>query len=206
MHLGDLVSWWHFFSPQRHQGTKTHQGIPDKFKKLKIGLISDTHGWIHPRLFEHFNDVDEIWHAGDIGNIETADALSVFKPLRAVYGNVDNAVVRRVFKETLIFNAEEVKIFITHIGGTPGHYDKRILARLKNDPPRILMCGHSHIAKVQNDPKSGFLYINPGAAGYQGFHMYMTAMKLCIEGTRIHDLQVIELGERGKVILPDHQG
>ena len=173
---------------------------------MKIGLISDTHGWIHPRLFEYFGDVDEIWHAGDIGNLETADALSVFKPLRAVYGNIDNAIVRRVFKEDLIFKAEEVKIFITHIGGTPGHYNKRVSASLKNDPPGIFMCGHSHIAKVQNDPKSGFLFINPGAAGYQGFHKYMTAMKLCIDGTRIHDLQVIELGERGKVILPGHQG
>ncbi|MCX6333627.1 MAG: metallophosphoesterase family protein [Bacteroidia bacterium] len=172
---------------------------------MKIGLISDTHGWIHPKLFEFFRDVDEIWHAGDIGNIETADALAAFKPLKAVYGNIDNATVRRAFKEHLIFKAEEVRVWITHIGGTPGHYDQRVKPRIYEDPPDIFMCGHSHIARVQNDPKAGFLYINPGSAGYQGFHIYMTAMILSVDGSKIHDLQVIELGERGKAILPDRQ-
>jgi putative phosphoesterase len=168
---------------------------------MKIGIISDTHGWIHPRLFEHFKDVDEIWHAGDIGNIETADALAAFRPLKAVYGNIDGADVRRAFKENLTFIADEVRVWITHIGGTPGHYDRRVKPDIYEDPPDIFICGHSHIARVQNDSKTGFLFINPGSAGYQGFHMYMTAMKLCIDGTKIHDFKLIELGERGRVIL-----
>ena len=172
---------------------------------MKIGLISDTHGWIHPRLFGHFEDVDEIWHAGDIGNLETADTLSAFRPLRAVYGNIDDAMVRRVYGENLRFMAEEVKVWITHIGGTPGHYNRRVRAAINEDQPQIFMCGHSHIALVRNDPKGGFLYINPGAAGYQGFHKYMTIATLHIDGSRIHDFKLIELGERGKAILPDHQ-
>ncbi len=102
---------------------------------MKIGLISDTHGWIHPRLFELFKDVDEIWHAGDIGNIETADSLAAFRPLKAVYGNIDGTEVRRAFKENLIFMAEEVKIWITHIGGTPGHYDRKVSPRFTEVSP-----------------------------------------------------------------------
>jgi putative phosphoesterase len=171
---------------------------------MKIGILSDTHGWIHPRLYELFSDVEEIWHAGDIGNIETADALSAFKPLRAVYGNIDNATVRRAFNEHMFFVAEKVRVWITHIGGTPGHYDKRVKPAIYDDPPDIFVCGHSHIARVQHDTKGGFLFINPGSAGYQGFHNYMTVITLCIDGTKIHDFQLIELGERGKVILPAH--
>jgi uncharacterized protein len=172
---------------------------------MKIGLLSDTHGWIHPGIYEHFRDVDEIWHAGDIGNLATADALAAFKPMKAVYGNIDGAQVRRVYPENLAFTSEEIRIWMTHIGGTPSHYDRRVVQRLREDPPGIFMCGHSHIARVQNDPVSGFLYINPGAAGYQGFHKYMTIITLHIDGTRIHDCRLIELGERGKVILPGSQ-
>jgi hypothetical protein len=171
---------------------------------VKIGLISDTHGWIHPGLFGHFSDVDEIWHAGDIGNMETADALAAFRPLKAVYGNIDGTDVRSAFNEHLIFRAEEVKVMIAHIGGTPGHYDRKVRPILLEDPPGIFMCGHSHIALVKSDPKAGLLFINPGAAGYQGFHKYMTIMTINIEGSRIFDFKLIELGERGKVILPGH--
>jgi putative phosphoesterase len=168
---------------------------------MKIGIISDTHGWIHPRLFEHFREVDEIWHAGDIGNIETADQLSSLKPLKAVYGNIDDATVRRAFKGRLDFTAEGISVMITHIGGSPDHYDRRLLPSLYNDPPDLFICGHSHIAKVMYDKKAGFLFINPGSAGYTGFHKYMTAIILSIDEKRIHDLKLIELGERGKVIL-----
>jgi putative phosphoesterase len=171
---------------------------------MKIGIISDTHGWIHPRLFELFSDVDEVWHAGDIGNIETADALAAFKPMKAVYGNIDDAFVRQAYKEHIFFLAEGVRVWITHIGGTPGHYVQRVKPVIYEDPPDIFMCGHSHIARVQNDTKGGFLYINPGSAGYQGFHKFMTVIRLCIDGRKIHDLQLIELGERGKIILQDH--
>jgi putative phosphoesterase len=167
---------------------------------MKIGLISDTHGWIHPRIFDHFAECDEIWHAGDIGNIETADKLAIFKPLKAVYGNIDNALVRKVYKEHLKFDIEEMKVWLTHIGGSPGHYDYRVKRGLNEEAPDIFICGHSHIAKVMYDKKSGFLYMNPGAAGYIGFHKYMTAIRFQIDGKNIHDLELIELGERGKVI------
>ena len=168
---------------------------------MKIGLISDTHGWIHPRLFDHFAECDEIWHAGDIGNIETADSLAGFKPLKAVYGNMDDALVRTVYKEHLLFNAEEVRVWITHIGGTPGHYDLRVKPAIYEDPPDIFVCGHSHIAKVMYDKKAGLLFVNPGAAGYIGFHKYMTAIRFQIDGKKIHDLELIELGERGRIAL-----
>jgi len=168
---------------------------------MKIGLLSDTHGWIHPRLFDHFAVCDEIWHAGDIGNIETADVLAGFKPLKAVYGNIDNAFIRTIYKENLIFMADEVRVWLTHIGGTPGHYDRKVLPSLIDNPPDLFICGHSHIAKVVYDKKAGFLYVNPGAAGYNGFHRYMTAIRFQIDGKSIHDLELIELGERGKVIL-----
>jgi uncharacterized protein len=167
---------------------------------MKIGLLSDTHGWIHPRLFDHFAECDEIWHAGDIGNIETADKLASFKPLRAVYGNIDDAVVRRVYKETIKFRVEEINVWMTHIGGTPGHYDQRVRNLIYTNPPDIFICGHSHIAKVMHDKKGGFLYINPGAAGYNGFHKYMTLIRFQIDKTGIHDLELIELGERGKAV------
>lgn len=168
---------------------------------MKIGLLSDTHGWIHPRLFDHFAGCDEIWHAGDIGNIETADILAAFKPLKAVYGNIDNSLVRKAYPENLIFMAEEIKVWLTHIGGTPGNYDRRVLPALKINSPDIFICGHSHIAKVIHDRRAGFLYINPGAAGFNGFHKYMTAIRFQIDGKNIHDLELIELGERGKIIL-----
>jgi putative phosphoesterase len=167
---------------------------------MKVGLISDTHGWIHPRLFEHFKDVDEIWHAGDIGNIETADNLAAFKKLRAVFGNVDNAVVRRAFPDHLKFKVEEIRIWITHIGGIPGNYDRRVLPGLFEESPDLFICGHSHIARVQYDKKAGFLYVNPGSAGFQGFHKFMTAIRFCIDGDKIHNLELIELGERSKII------
>lgn len=168
---------------------------------MKIGLLSDTHGWIHPRLFSHFDDCDEIWHAGDIGNIQTADTLAAFRPLRAVYGNIDDALVRKAYKEHLHFMAEDTRVWITHIGGSPGHYDQRVRSGLSGSPPDIFICGHSHIARVIYDKKLEFLYVNPGAAGYNGFHKYMTAIRFQIDGNRIHDLELIELGERGRTLI-----
>jgi uncharacterized protein len=165
---------------------------------MKIGLLSDTHGWIHPALWEHFTGCDEIWHAGDIGNIEIADALSAFKPFRAVHGNIDNDVVRRCYGEHLRMTIDEVKIWITHIGGSPGNYDRRVRLLLPENKPDLFICGHSHIAKVQYDHKAGMLYVNPGAAGYNGFHKYMTALRFSIDGRDIHDMELIELGERGR--------
>ncbi len=170
------------------------------FKKvMKIGLISDTHGWIHPSLFEHFAKCDEIWHAGDIGNMQTVDSLSSFKPLRAVSGNIDDSFVRRTFPEMLRFTIEDLKIWIRHIGGTPGHYSPEIKTEIYLNPPDIFICGHSHIAKVMYDKRAGLLFINPGAAGYTGFHKYMTAIRFEISDKKIHDLELIEMGLRGKI-------
>jgi putative phosphoesterase len=165
---------------------------------MKIGLISDTHGWIHPSLFKHFAECDEIWHAGDIGNIQTADALSSFKKLRAVYGNIDDSIVRSVFNESIRFTVGEMNIWMTHIGGTPGNYSPKVKSEIYVNPPDIFICGHSHIAKIIFDKRSGSLYINPGAAGYTGFHKYMTAIRFRIDEKKIHGLEVIEMGERGK--------
>jgi uncharacterized protein len=165
---------------------------------MKIGLISDTHGWIHPSLFEHFKECDEIWHAGDIGGIHTADSLSTFKPLRAVWGNIDDSVVRSVFPELLKFTIGEMKIWMIHIGGTPGHYSPKIINEIYQDPPDLFICGHSHIAKVMYDRKAGLLYINPGAAGYTGFHNYMTAIRFEIIDNRIQNLELIDMGLRRK--------
>jgi putative phosphoesterase len=168
---------------------------------MKVGLISDTHGWIHPRLFDLFSGCEEIWHAGDIGNIEIADSLAAFRPLRAVHGNIDDALVRTAFSENLRFRIDEKEIWMTHIGGTPGHYSPKVKKEIYVNPPDIFICGHSHIARVIYDKGAGLLYINPGAAGYTGFHKYMTAIRFNIDGKDIHDLELIELGERGKIVL-----
>jgi putative phosphoesterase len=165
---------------------------------MKIGLLSDTHGWIHSSIFEHFAACDEIWHAGDIGNIQTADALASFKLFRAVFGNIDDSIIRSVFKEDLRFTCEELDVWMTHNGGTPGNYSPKIRAEIYLNHPDIFICGHSHIAKVMFDKRAGSLYINPGAAGYTGFHKYMTVIRFQIDGKKIHDLELIEMGERGK--------
>jgi putative phosphoesterase len=166
---------------------------------MKIGLLSDTHGWIHPSLFHHFSECDEIWHAGDIGNISVVDTLSEFKTFRAVYGNIDDSKIRSMFSENLRFVAGGMKILITHIGGTPGNYSPGIRKEIYSDPPDIFICGHSHIAKVIFDKKAGALYINPGSAGYSGFHKYMTAIRFQIDDGKIHDLELIDMGERQRV-------
>lgn len=170
---------------------------------MKIGLLSDTHGWIHPRLYDFFKNCDELWHAGDIGNLQTADSLAAFKPLKAVFGNIDNAEVRSVYKEHLRFTAGEVNVWMTHIGGMPGHYDRRVIPAIYENPPDLFVCGHSHILKIMNDKRGGFLYINPGAAGYIGFHRMMTAVRFTIENKIIRDMEIVELGERGKQLSPD---
>ena len=166
---------------------------------MRIGLLSDTHGWIHPRLREFFKDVDEIWHAGDIGDAATADKLASYKQLRAVHGNIDGAELRRMYPADLHLDIEGKKIWIRHIGGYPGHYEPHVRQALITDPPDIFICGHSHIARVIFDRKMNLLYINPGAASYSGFHKVMTAVRFTIDKDGIHSLELIELGERGRV-------
>ena len=158
----------------------------------RIGLISDTHTYIHPRLFESFKECDEIWHAGDIGNIETADKLAAFKPLRAVYGNIDSHQVRIVYPEFQIFMCEDVKVLMTHIGGYPGRYQPAARNLIEKEKPGLFISGHSHILKVMYDKKYQLLHINPGAAGKSGLHKVITFVRFTIDGKQIKDLEIVE--------------
>ena len=160
---------------------------------IKIGLISDTHSWFDPRFYELFKDVDEIWHAGDIGDKKVLNAIENFKPYRAVYGNIDSAELRKELKKHERFMCENVDVWITHIGGYPGRYDRAIKKEITLNPPKLFICGHSHILKVMFDKKHDLLHINPGAAGRYGFHTVRTAIRFSIDGQKIKDLEVIEL-------------
>jgi uncharacterized protein len=162
----------------------------------KIGLLSDTHGYIDQRIFEYFKDCDEIWHAGDIGNIATADAISSVKPFRAVHGNIDGQDVRIVYPEILRFFCEQVDVMIKHIGGYPGNYDRSVKEILSVHPPKLFITGHSHILKAGFDKKNNVLHLNPGAAGKNGLHKVRTVMRFLIDKSDIKELEVIELGSR----------
>lgn len=162
----------------------------------KIGLISDTHGYLDPKVFKYFEAVDEIWHAGDIGTEEVSDQLAAFKPYKAVYGNIDGGKLRVMHPLNLVFMCEDVKVFITHIGGSPGRYNMEARKIIESEKPKLFICGHSHILKVQFDPKYQTLYMNPGAAGIHGFHKVKTLLRFTIDRDKIKDLEVIELGNR----------
>src|SRR5262245_42962213 len=138
----------------------------------KIGLLSDTHGYLDPKIFDHFKACDEVWHGGDIGTSDLADAMEKFKPFRAVFGNIDDAALQRRFPEDLFFKCESLNIWMTHIGGAPPGYNPRVKKILRENPcPHLFICGHSHILRVKRDPNfNNMLYLNPGAAGNQGFH------------------------------------
>lgn len=161
-----------------------------------IGLLSDTHGFINDRIFHHFESCDEIWHAGDIGNIETLEALERWKPVRAVFGNVDGHQVRAAAPEVQHFKCEGMKVIIKHIGGYPGRYDPSIRNILHMHTPDLFISGHSHILKVMPDKKLNLLHINPGAAGNTGIHKVITIVSFNIDGKHIRNLEVIELGKR----------
>ena len=162
----------------------------------RIGLLSDTHGYLDDAVFKYFDQCDEIWHAGDFGNIELADQLAAFKPLRGVYGNIDDRTVRLVYPEHLKFTVEQVSVWMTHIGGYPGKYNPKIKSEIYLNPPKIFISGHSHILKVMYDQKIGTLHLNPGAAGKQGWHKIRSLLKFCISEDKIHTLEAIELGSR----------
>ena len=158
----------------------------------RIGIISDTHGTFDERLREFLKDVDEIWHAGDIGSLELADEIAAFKPLRAVSGNIDGGVTRRVYPDFLSFECEQVSVLMTHIGGYPRRYDPRAVQRIQAVRPKLFIAGHSHILKVQYDPVYDLLAVNPGAAGEYGFHRTRTAVRLVIDGAQMRDMEVGE--------------
>jgi len=165
----------------------------------RIGILSDTHGFVEPRLFDFFASCNMLFHAGDIGSWEVADQLSAFKPLVAVYGNIDGSDVRAVFPEIQRTNCEEVDILMTHIGGYPGRYERKIYPVLKNYPPKLFITGHSHILKVMYDKTLQFLHINPGAMGNSGNHSVKTAIRLVVDGSNLKELEILEIARSLKM-------
>jgi uncharacterized protein len=161
----------------------------------KIGLLSDTHGYLPPEVFHHFAAVDEIWHSGDIGSVEVADTLENFKPFRAVFGNVDGHELRIRYPQDLRFDCESVSVWMTHIGGYPPKYTPLVKTLIVQNPPQLFISGHSHILKVIPDNHLHLLHINPGACGKQGWHKIKTLVRFDLESGQIRNLQVIELAK-----------
>lgn len=162
----------------------------------KILLLSDTHSHIDDRILNYVHQADEVWHAGDIGDLKVTDTIKKLKPLRAVYGNIDDHEARLEFPLNNRFMCEEMDVWITHIGGYPGKYNMAIREELKENPPQLFICGHSHILKVQFDKALNCLHMNPGAAGIYGFHQMRTMLRFEIDKGKIQQLEVIELGKR----------
>ena len=162
----------------------------------RIGLISDTHGYLDEAVFKHFDNCDEIWHGGDFGTAEIADKLKAFKPLRGVYGNIDGHDIRSEYPEKLRFACEEVNVMMIHIGGYPGRYVAAVKQELQTNPAQLFISGHSHILKIMYDDKLHCLHMNPGAAGKSGWHKVRTLIRFEIEGKQMKNCEVIELGKR----------
>ena len=163
----------------------------------RIGLLSDTHGHLDKSVYKHFEGCDEIWHGGDFGNIELANELAAFKPLKGVYGNIDGNDIRSVYPLQLQWQCEGVSVFMTHIGGYPGRYSKDVKQHLSTHPTQLFISGHSHILKIMYDDKFSCLHMNPGAAGNHGWHKVKTLVRFAIDGKAIKDCEVIEIGKRG---------
>ncbi|HEX8270662.1 MAG TPA: metallophosphoesterase family protein [Flavobacterium sp.] len=162
----------------------------------KILLLSDTHSHIDDSILKYVPDADEVWHAGDIGDLVVTDTLKILKPLRAVYGNIDDHKARMEFPLHNRFMCEGVDVWITHIGGYPGKYNPNLKMRLAENPPKLFIAGHSHILKVMFDKKLNLLHMNPGAAGKSGFHQVRTMLRFVIDGDKIKDLEIIEIGKK----------
>lgn len=158
-------------------------------------MLSDTHGFLDDAVYKYFDTCDEIWHAGDFGP-GVAEPLAQFKPLRGVYGNIDEGPLRAQFPEHLRFNCEAVDVWMTHIGGYPDRYAKQVKPEIYTKPPKLFICGHSHILKVIYDKKIQCLHVNPGAAGKYGWHKVRTLIRFCISEEKIHTLDAVELGNR----------
>jgi len=167
---------------------------------IRIGLISDTHGFLDPKVFNYFKEVDQIWHAGDVGTASIIEELGAFKPVLGVYGNIDGQDVRKMFPEHQKFTSEGVRVWMTHIGGKPPRYNPQVRAMINQRHPDLFICGHSHILAVMHDPKrKNVLYMNPGAAGRHGFHKERTLIRFSMELGKIKDVEVIKLGSRAKI-------
>ncbi len=163
---------------------------------VKIGLLSDTHSYLDQAVYKYFDQCDEIWHAGDIGNPNLIDEIKKFKPVRAVYGNIDGTEIRKEFPEIQSFTIEELKVVILHIGGYPPRYNSFSKPILIRHRPGLFICGHSHIAKAMYDQNLKLLHLNPGAAGKEGFHQVRTLMRFGVNGNKIENLEIIELAKR----------
>lgn len=166
----------------------------------KILLLSDTHSHMDEKILKYVQLADEVWHAGDIGDLNVTDTLKSHKPLRGVYGNIDDDKARMEFPLNNRFFCEGVDVWITHIGGYPGKYNQAIREEINANPPKLFICGHSHILKVQFDKKLGLLHMNPGACGTHGFHQVRTMLRFEIEGDKIQNLEIIEIGKRGWLV------
>lgn len=164
---------------------------------MKIGIISDTHSFLDDAVFKYFEEVDEIWHAGDIGSLDVTNRLSAYKKLRAVYGNIDDDKARIQFPKHQIFEIEDCKILLLHIAGSFGKYNKATQDLIHQHQPTILVCGHSHIVKVAFDHKYNLLYVNSGAAGIHGFHKVRTILRFELKNGKPCNMELIELGKRG---------
>lgn len=162
----------------------------------RIGLISDTHGFLDENVLKHFEKCDEIWHAGDFGTIEIAERLGSFRPLRGVYGNIDGPELRQLFGEIALFDIEEARIMIKHIGGYPPKYNPETKKQIIAQKPQLFISGHSHILKVMYDEALQCLHMNPGAAGRQGWQRVRTIIRFAIDGKDFKDCEVIELGPK----------
>lgn len=162
----------------------------------KIGLLSDTHGYLDPKIFEYFKDVDQIWHAGDVGDMSVINQLEAFKPTFGVFGNIDDHTIRNAWPEHNCFKCENMKIMITHIAGKPYKYRKDSHSEILKHKPNILVCGHSHILLVQYDKTINALWLNPGAAGFKGFHKVKTLLRFEIDKDQVKNMEVIEIGKR----------
>ncbi len=168
----------------------------------RIGLLSDTHSDLDPKILETFADCDEIWHAGDIGSLAVAQQIAAYKPLRAVHGNIDGSPIRLQYPKDLFFTCQGVSVWITHIGGHPQRYAPQIRQTLQQRQPDLFVCGHSHILRVVRDPAlPKILQLNPGAAGYSGHHVVRTALRFSLTHGKIHDMQALEFQPR----WPQHQ-
>ncbi len=166
----------------------------------QIGLLSDTHGFLDQTIFAHFDKCDEIWHAGDVGTAQIVDQLRGFKPVRAVFGNIDSPLIRSLIPENQFFDLEGFRIWMTHIGGAPPNYNPAIKRQFKDDVPDIFICGHSHILRVLRDQKlDNMWYLNPGAAGQEGFHKFRTLLRFVLDDGKMTKMEVVELGKRGKL-------
>lgn len=162
----------------------------------RILLLSDTHGHMDATILKYVAQADEVWHAGDIGNLRVTDTLSKLRPLRAVYGNIDDSILQKEFPMDNRFKCEGVDVYMTHIGGYPPKYNPRTRKKIQENPPKLFICGHSHILKVMMDKTLGVLHMNPGACGKHGFHQVRTMLRFIIDGDNIKDLEVVELGKR----------